>query len=825
MARASEDRATAVARELLEIRGWRLQRPPRGNLLWKNEYREYPHLLEVLEGKAKTGKGGDAYPDFLIVSKDTIQPLIVGETKSNNENIDKAIGEACDPYGNAFEEKGFRVLAAGVAGDDRGNIAVQIKKHSRQAWQPVVYRGHPIQWLPTPEETERLLADEELFELQPRVPSNEILAKRGDEINRLLRDSKIKDEFRPAIIGAFMLGLWQSKGHVRMEPDYILTDINVACKREFIRAGKGELADSINVPEANQELALKARRICHILRVLNITTLTAEHDYLGQLYEMFFRFTGGNTIGQFFTPRHITQFMVDLCEVNRDDRVVDPTCGTGGFLIAALHRMIGNEHMTHTQINELVREHLQGFDSDPIITALCIANMILRGDGTTGITKGNCFTHKDYPEGTATVLVGNPPFPHKKTDTPAEKFVNRGLDALNIRGFLSMIVPGSLLVRRNKGKWRKKILTNNSLLGVFTFPSELFQPYASSTTAAIAIRKGVPHGSDTRTFFCRIANDGYRLRKNVRVEQSGSQLPDAMEAYRSGKSISGFCKTMVIPKTENEWAPGAFIDFEEHSIDELKENADFIIRGLVAFHANHAPTLSRFIKYLNSGGVANTFPYNEIIAKELNQLDKRADRIGNLFAIYYGQQDLENKDNLLPGLLPVISSQGTDNGCYGFFSHDEILAKLIKPPFVSVPRTGSIGESFVQILPCGVTSDCLLLIPREGTDFEDLFLTAAVLRLERWRFDYGRKMTPERIAHININRDSSIKKWIEKRYSLAQGLIQDILDKLMDEDEKATNKKKEPPGPKPELLKIEGDWREAVKKSLAKKKPPTGWPK
>lgn len=283
MAKASEDRATAVARELLEIRGWQLQRPPRGNVLWKNEYREYPHLLEALEGKAKTGKGGDAYPDFLVVTRDSIQPLIVGETKANHAEIDKAIREACDPYGNAFAEKGFRVIAAGIAGDDKSNIAVKVKKHSRQTWQDVEYRGHPIQWIPTPEEAELLIADEDLFELQPRIPSNEVLSKRGDEINRLLRECKIKDEFRPAIIGAFMLGLWQSKGLIRMEPDNILTDINVACKRAFIKAGKGELADSINVPEANQELAAKARRICHILRVLNITTLTAEHDYLGQL--------------------------------------------------------------------------------------------------------------------------------------------------------------------------------------------------------------------------------------------------------------------------------------------------------------------------------------------------------------------------------------------------------------------------------------------------------------------------------------------------------------------------------------------------------------
>ena len=129
----SESRTEAVARDLLTIRGWQVQRPPKGNILWKNEYRNYSHLLEALEGKGKSGKGGDAYPDFLVVDRATIRPLIVGETKPRDRDIKLAIDEACDPYGDAFDDKGFRVLAAGVAGDDQNNIAVQIKKRSRRS--------------------------------------------------------------------------------------------------------------------------------------------------------------------------------------------------------------------------------------------------------------------------------------------------------------------------------------------------------------------------------------------------------------------------------------------------------------------------------------------------------------------------------------------------------------------------------------------------------------------------------------------------------------------------------------------------------------------
>src|SRR6202040_2234298 len=96
-------------------------------------------------------------------------------------------------------------------------------------------------------------------------------------------------------------------------------------------------------------LARNARRIVAILELLNVNVLTAEHDYLGQLYETFFRYTGGNTIGQYFTPRHIARMMADLCEVERSDVVLDPACGTGGFLVAAMNRVLERSRLSRVQ--------------------------------------------------------------------------------------------------------------------------------------------------------------------------------------------------------------------------------------------------------------------------------------------------------------------------------------------------------------------------------------------------------------------------------------------------------------------------------------------
>ena len=224
---------------------------------------------------------------------------------------------------------------------------------------------------------------------------------------------------------------------------------------------------------------MKARRIATILERLNVTVLTAEHDYLGQLYETFFHYTGGNTIGQYFTPRHIAALMTDLTDVGLNDVVLDPACGTGGFLIAAMNRVVREHKLSRSQMVQMVKKNLIGFDKEPVTAALCVANMILRGDGSTGIHKEDCFTADDFPIGKANVVLMNPPFPHRATDTPPERFVERALEGLKQGGRLAMIVPRSLTVKKEKREWRDQILKQAHAQRRHQTTGPTFQPYAS----------------------------------------------------------------------------------------------------------------------------------------------------------------------------------------------------------------------------------------------------------------------------------------------------------------------------------------------------------
>lgn len=736
-ARVSEVRAEHLLTELLQAQGWDCRRPPNGEMLRQHEYKDHAHLRDVFLHKSKVTMIGHGLPEAVLVDRQSLQPILVIEAKASVVDLDKAVREATEVYGTACIEAGYSPLAVAVAGTSEDDFAVRVFKWNGSAWRPITYEKNPIGWIPNRVDAERLRAPSTTAELRPSVPSPEVLASFADEINRLLRESNINDRARPSVVGACMLALWQSKGSLRKDPANILADINRACEQAFWNAGKPILAKSLHVEEANEKLAIKARRIISILERLNVSVLTAEHDYLGQLYETFFRYAGGNTIGQYFTPRHVANFCADMLGVSREDVVLDPTCGTGGFLIAAMERIAREHQISRSEMVKLVSSRLIGFDDEPITAALCVANMILRGDGSSSVHRGDAFTAPEFPQGTASVVLMNPPYPHKKTDSPSEAFVGRALEGLAQGGRLAAVIPQSLLVKGPKADWRKGILEKHTLEAVIQMPDELFEPYASATTAVIYIRKGVPHPKGKHVYFARVANDGLRLKKGVRVAIEGNELPKALEHFLGHKTEPGFSGWAAIDE-ETSFAPGAYIPAREMSEEESDDAVREVIRARSAFVAYHASELVT----LNTD--------HQLPPRQLRKVRplraEKAGTVGEYFDVIYGQKALHSKDHLSAGRSLVISSSGTDNGCYGFFDFEAIM----EPAFVTVPSTGSIAIAHVQEWPCGVTDDCLLLLPKEGVRHAMLYVAAAVIRSESWRFSYGRKATPERVSYFPL---------------------------------------------------------------------------
>ncbi|MGH8012896.1 MAG: HsdM family class I SAM-dependent methyltransferase [Candidatus Binataceae bacterium] len=752
--RLAEVRTYSLIEEMLTAQGWDLRRPPAGDVLAQHEYKDLPALKKALEASGKSRKGGAGIPEYIVVDRETQRPLAVFEGKPQQSDLALAIRDV-EIYGEGFRSARLNPVLIAVAGTEGDRFDLRVLKWNGIRWKEITYEGRPISWVPNREQLSAIIGDARLFELRPNVPSPEVLKARAEEINGLLREAGLQDSLRPAAIGSIMLALWKSQGNLRREPDFILNDINAACAEAFTKAGKPDLARSLRagIDPQNKKLAIRAARICQILERLNITTLTAEHDYLGALYEEFFRYTAGNTIGQYFTPRHITGLMAELVDIDRDSLVLDPACGTGGFLIAAMHVVQRKSRLPRAEVIKLIKKQLIGLEDEPLTAALCVANMILRGDGTTGIQKADCFTFRNYPLDKVDVVLMNPPFPHANTDTPPEKFIDRALQALKRGGIAAIIVPSSLLVKGNKSAWRETVVEDNTLLAVISLPTELFQPYASSTTAILICQKGHPHPQHRPVFFCRIENDGFRLKKGVRVPVAGSQLRDVLTQFQRLGNELEFCASVPLV-FDAGFAPGAYIDARPLSTDELHEEIGELIRNKAAFVVRHAPQLGRM---LGAVGQARLTAQPLTRARRRPEAISRSGTIGEYFEIRYGQRELHSKEHLSAGDSLIISSSGIDNGCYGFFDFES----LVKPPFVTVPSTGSIGEASVQEFPCGVVDDCLLLFAKQGTPLEALYIAAATLRRERWRFDYGRKITPERIAGFPLSlEDNGLLEWI-----------------------------------------------------------------
>jgi type I restriction enzyme M protein len=757
--RPSERRSEHLLNDLLDAQGWDRRRPPQGDVLFQSEYRGFPELVAILKNASKSGTGA-GIPEALLIDRVSNEPLGVVEAKPLARSIGPALAEA-QAYAAPFIAEGFHPLAIGLAGAGDTDFELRVTKWTGSEWVFITYDGNPIGWIPTLEDIGRIAAPTNSPELRPSMPPQEVLAARAEEINRLLRESDIRDEYRPAVVAAIMVALWQAGrtgGTINRDPRSILRDINSYCSDAF-GAKKFKLANSLRIDPANEKLAKNARRIVAILDRLNIAVLTAEHDYLGQLYETFFRYTGGNTIGQYFTPRHITALMAELTDIGVDDITLDPACGSGGFLIAAMDRMLKLHGMKRDQMVGVVAQQLIGFESEPVTAALCVANMILRGDGSTGIHQADALTSREFPKGTATVALLNPPFPHKKTDTPAEAFIDKALEGLADGGRLAVIMPTSAMVRKDKGTWRARTLKRNRLDAIIQLPDELFQPYAAATTSIALLTKGKPHDPKRKTVFVRLHHDGFVLRKKARVRRTAEpdQAALAIDAVRNMKVTPGFAGVESISGSD-EWAVGAYIPAAPPEEPEFRVAVDVLLRRLASFYTRYAPEVLAQRQAIEDTEIEEVEYLETLSRLKLNNamaITGAPDEIGGRYHIVYGLGALESREGIPPGKTLVISPTERYNGCDDWLDFPTVL----KPPFITVARTGSIGEAFVHLEPCAPNSDCLVLIPKkdEWASVPELLLAASAIRLERWRYNYGRKITPSRLANVKVGHSESLK--------------------------------------------------------------------
>ena len=282
-----------------------------------------------------------------------------------------------------------------------------------------------------------------------------------------------------------------------------------------------------------------------------INSFQYDHsERLGDSFEYLLSVLGSQgEAGQFRTPRHIIDFMVEIMSPKKDETVLDPACGTAGFLISAYKHILKNnmkknpgDKLTPAE-KEKIMNHFTGYDISPDMVRLSRVNMYLHGFQTPYIYEYDTLTSEDKWQETADVILANPPFmtpkggirPHKRFSVQANRsevlFVDYMAEHLNVNGRAGIIVPeGIIFQSSNAYKALRKMLIENYLYAVVSLPAGVFNPYAGVKTSILLLDKTIAKKTKD-ILFVKIENDGYDLGAQRRSIDKNN-IPEALKIIK-----------------------------------------------------------------------------------------------------------------------------------------------------------------------------------------------------------------------------------------------------------------------------------------------------
>lgn len=264
----------------------------------------------------------------------------------------------------------------------------------------------------------------------------------------------------------------------------------------------------LNVTEDRQAIKDFIDNVCKIADLVNSNNWNGE-DVMAIFFNEFNRYRGKSDAGQVFTPDHIANFMYRLIEVDKNDRVLDATCGSGTFLVKAMSNMIKEAGGVDTEkATEIKTKQLFGIELYRKVFALACANMLIHKDGNTNLAQLNAFTDEAgewIKEKNITKVLMNSPYERKYG---CMKIVKNVLDNVPLRTKCAFILPDKKL-EKDGGK---KLLKNHKLTHIIKLPENLFFG-VGVTTSIFVFESGVPQNGE-EVFGCYIEDDGLVTVKN-----------------------------------------------------------------------------------------------------------------------------------------------------------------------------------------------------------------------------------------------------------------------------------------------------------------------
>jgi type I restriction enzyme M protein len=301
-----------------------------------------------------------------------------------------------------------------------------------------------------------------------------------------------------------------------------------------------------------------------------------EYDHserLGDAFEYLLSVLGSQgDAGQFRTPRHIIDFMVQILDPQKEEVILDPACGTAGFLISSYKHILransdtnSNSTLTPDDKGRLAR-NFKGYDISPDMVRLSLVNLYLHGFVDPHIEEYDTLTSEEKWNEFADVILANPPFmspkggikPHRRFSVQSKRsevlFVDYMAEHLTPNGRAGIIVPEGIIFQSGTSyKQLRKMLVDKSLVAVISLPAGVFQPYSGVKTSILILDKSLARRSNSIAFF-KVENDGFGLGAQRRAIEK-NDLSAAFEFLKawfssigSGREVLSSPNALIVPK-------------------------------------------------------------------------------------------------------------------------------------------------------------------------------------------------------------------------------------------------------------------------------------
>lgn len=609
---ANERKTEAIVRRLLDENGYY----DSDDIIVEEQSSDNPKIDKLLGSASKSGKG-KGYPEFIVSFTNRPDDLIVVECKpdtSKHESDDRKQYRdfAVDGvllYASHLKNQ-FNVVAIAVSGETEREVTIS---HFLWLKGKRLYKDIGDKKILTPRSLFGIIRD------QSKPIREEELIKKAIEYNEDLHNHSIPEADRCTLISAILVALQDNafadsyKSHHKDDNsddynpnDSLISSLLSACenvlKRNSISQGKRDIilgeyqrikqnnkftSKSVQVKKKKQKNTILRDLIDDLNKYVIPYVSNDIFDVLGKFYTQFIRYAGSDVkTGLVLTPTHITDLFCDLAELGEHDKVFDPCCGTGGFLVAAMNYMFGKSHNDLNKHEKIKTEQIVGIEQRADMFSHACSNMMMRGDGKSQIYYGDCFDSdliRQVANKNPNKVFLNPPY--NVGEDGQLGFIENAMKCMCRGGLCIAICQMSTVVSSNKEavKIREILLNKHTLLAVLSMPDDLFYP-AGVVTCIIVFQSGIPHAENKETFFGYFKNDGFVKAKNKgRIDQNNAWndiKAKWLDAYMNRKNIPGLSITKWVTAAD-EWCAEAYMttDYSTLTDDHFIET----IRNFVAY--------------------------------------------------------------------------------------------------------------------------------------------------------------------------------------------------------------------------------------------------